>query len=138
MPVGARSGLAAVAELSRSPDITDTLYLAAADATVVVHLFWILFLILGAWPGARHVWIRWTHLAALAFSILLQIFGWTCPLTILEAWLRQTGGTVPREGTFIGRYLERIVYPPLAPGLVLAGTVLIVGVSLWIYFGRRR
>ncbi len=114
-----------------------TLLLAAADAVVVLHLLWIVFLILGALPGSRWAWVKWTHLAALAFSIALQAFGWICPSTHLEVWLRQTAGGMPYEGTFIRHYIESIVYAPLSPNVVFVGTLVIVGVTLWAYFGRR-
>lgn len=115
-----------------------TLWLAAADAVVFLHLLWIVFLVLGALPGARWPWVRWTHLAALAFSIALQVCGWICPLTHLEVWLRRQAGARPYEGTFIGHYLERIVYAELPPGALLAATLAIVAISLWVYFGPRR
>lgn len=115
-----------------------TLFLATADAVVVLHLLWIVFLVLGAIPGRRHAWIRWTHLGALAYSLALQAFGWICPLTHLEAWLRRQGGATPYEGTFIRHYVERIVYAEIPRGAVLLGTVIVVTLSLWVYFGSRR
>lgn len=109
-----------------------------ADLVVLLHLLWIVFLIFGAIPGARWAWVKWMHLAALAFSVLLQVFGWICPITHLEVWLRRTGGAQPYEGSFIGHYLERIVYAPLPPYAVLLGTLVVIAVTLWVYFGRRR
>lgn len=110
-----------------------TLFLAAADAVVVVHLFWILFLILGALPGRRWPWAKWTHLAALAFSIALQVFGWICPLTHLEIWLRSAGGAQPYEGTFIRHYVEQVVYAEIPRAVLLIGTLIVVALSLWLY-----
>jgi len=110
-----------------------TLFLAAADAVVALHLLWILFLIMGALPGRRWAWVQWTHLAALAFSIVLQVFGWICPLTYLEAWLRKLGGAQPYEGTFIRHYVEQIVYADIPRGVLLAGTLMVVALSLWRY-----
>lgn len=115
----------------------NSLYLLAADLVVLIHFLWIVFLIFGAVPGVRWPWVKWTHLAALAFSVLLQLFGWICPITHLEAWLRRAAGAAPYEGTFIGHYLERVVYAPLPPNVVFIGTMLVVGASLWAYFGRR-
>lgn len=114
-----------------------TFFLVLADAVVFLHLAWILFLILGAWPGARWRWVKWTHLAALAFSLALQSFNWVCPLTHLEAWLRRTGGATPYEGTFIRHYLEGLVYATLPPAFLMAGTLLVVAITLRVYFGRR-
>ena len=110
-----------------------TLFLAAADAVVVLHLLWIVFLILGALPGRRWAWVKWTHLASLAFSIALQAFGWICPLTYLEVWLRRLGGAQPYEGTFIRHYVEQIVYAEIPRAALLAGTLIVVALSLWQY-----
>lgn len=110
-----------------------TLFLAAADALVVLHLFWIVFLILGALPGSHWPWVKWTHLGALAFSIALQVFGWICPLTHIEVWLRSLGGAQPYEGTFIRHYIEQVVYAEIPRGALLIGTLVVVAWSWWLY-----
>lgn len=114
-----------------------TLLLAAADAVVVLHLLWIVFLILGAIPGSRWTWVKWLHLAALAFSIALQTFSWICPLTHLEAWLRTLGGAQPYEGTFIRHYVEQVVYAEIPRSALFAGTLIVVALSLWLYLRPR-
>jgi len=116
----------------------NTLFLAAADAVVVLHLLWIVFLILGALVGRRWAWVKWTHLASLAFSIALQTFSWICPLTYLEVWLRKLGGAQPYEGTFIRHYVEQIVYAGIPHDALLTGTLVIVMLSLWLYFTPKR
>jgi len=110
-----------------------TLFLVGADAVVVLHLLWIVFLILGALPGGRWVWVKWTHLTSLAFSIALQVFGWICPLTYLEVWLRKLGGAQPYEGTFIRHYIEQIVYAEIPRAALFTGTLIVVALSLWRY-----
>ena len=110
-----------------------TLFLATADAVVVLHLLWIVFLILGALPGRRWAWVKWLHLASLAFSIALQIFGWICPLTHLEVWLRRLGGAQPYEGTFIRHYVEQLVYAEIPRDALLIGTLIVVALSVWRY-----
>jgi Protein of Unknown function (DUF2784) len=115
-----------------------SLFLAAADAVVVLHLFWIVFLILGALPGRRWAWVMWTHIASLAFSIALQVFSWICPLTHLEVWLRKLGGAQPYESTFIRHYVEQIVYAEIPRDALLFGTLIIVTLSLWFYLQPRK
>jgi hypothetical protein len=115
-----------------------TLFLVAADAIVVLHLLWIVFLILGALPGRRWPWVKWMHLASLAFSIALQVFGWICPLTYLEIWLRKLGGAQPYEGTFIRHYVEQLVYADIPHNALLTGTLVVVALSLWMYFTPKR
>lgn len=103
-----------------------------ADAVVAFHLFWIVFLILGALPGYFYAWVKWTHVAALSFSVAMQLFHWTCPLTLLEQALRRAAGT-SYAGSFIGHYSERLVYAPISPVWILTGTLVVVAVSAWVY-----
>ncbi len=115
-----------------------TLLLAVADMVVVLHLLWIVFLILGALPGRRWAWVKWVHLASLAYSIALQAFGWICPLTYLEVWLRTLSGAQPYEGTFIRHYAEQIVYAEIPRAALLIGTLVIVAFSSWMYFAPKQ
>jgi hypothetical protein len=114
------------------------LFLAAADAVVLLHLLWIVFLILGALPGRHWTWVKWLHLTSLAFSIALQVFRWICPLTYLEVWLRTLGGAQPYEGTFIRHYVEQIVYAEIPRVALLTGTLVIVAFSIWMYFAPKK
>ncbi|MGQ9510015.1 MAG: DUF2784 family protein, partial [Thermodesulfobacteriota bacterium] len=63
-------------------------YKILADIVVIIHLLWIIFLILGSFWGRQRRWVKIFHLFGLSFALLLQTFGWYCPLTYLEAWLR--------------------------------------------------
>jgi hypothetical protein len=113
------------------------LWRLAADLVVIGHLIWILFLIGGAMIGRRIRWIRWLHIAALTFSLLLQVFRWICPLTHLEVWLRrQADPSSGYPGDFLAHYAERVVYWSVPPWAVLLATVLIAGLSLWAYWPR--
>jgi Protein of Unknown function (DUF2784) len=105
----------------------------AADLVVVVHLAWILFLIFGAFIGRHFPWVKWLHVAALTFSVLLQTFAWTCPLTMLEVRLRE-GTSEGYAGDFIAHYAERLVYLQAPREAVFAATILIVALSAWAYW----
>lgn len=110
------------------------LYGIAADIVVAIHLGWILFIIGGAAIGWKIAWVKWLHVASLIFSICLQVFSWICPLTHLEFWLRSRDPAGEAySGTFIRHYLERWVYWEAPPGLILALTFVIIGVSGYIY-----
>jgi hypothetical protein len=108
-----------------------------ADALVLMHLGWILFLIFGALAGRRWPWVKWLHLSGLAFALVLTAAGWICPLTHLEVALRGSGpgagGGYP--GSFLGHYAERWVYPGAPQGSILLGLLGIVGLSAWAYAG---
>lgn len=107
-----------------------------ADLVVLLHLFWILFLILGAIPGRRRVWVRRLHLSALGLAAILTAGGWICPLTYLEVWLRGGWGD-GRSNTFVGYYVERLIYLDVPRWLVLTAVFGLAGLSLTLYRRRR-
>ena len=109
-----------------------------ADFTLLIHLLWILFLFFGAYFGARVRGLRILHLSGLAFALIIQVFGWYCPLTTLEVWLRSKHD--PRlayTGSYIIHYVEKIVYLDLSRALIVMGTVIVVGFNLWFHLGRK-
>ena len=109
-------------------------YRILADGVVVIHFAWILFLIGGAFIGRRVRWVKWTHLAALGYSVLLQAFSWICPLTYLELWLWNRTPAGSYSGSFIAHYLEKLVYMEIPRGLVFAMTVAVIVISAVVYY----
>ena len=108
---------------------------ALADLVVVLHLCWILFIIFGALLGRRIQWVKWLHIGALIFSVGLQVFQWTCPLTWVEVWLRQQHAPgLGYTGDFLAHYAERLVYLQAPPDLVLGVTLVIIGFTTWAYW----
>jgi hypothetical protein len=115
------------------------LFRVLADITVVAHLLWIIFLIGGAFWGRKHRPVMIAHIAGLGFSIVLQVFGWYCPLTHLEFWLRQQHDPgLAYRSSFIAHYAGKLVYLEISPALVLVLTVLLTAVNGWIYGKRFR
>jgi len=113
-------------------------YRITADVVVAIHFVWILFLIGGAFIGRRVRWVKWTHLAALGYSVLLQVFDWTCPLTYLELWLWNRTPAGSYSGSFIARYLEKLVYMEIPRGLLLGLTGIVIGISAVVYYKAMR
>jgi hypothetical protein len=110
-----------------------------ADVVVLVHFLWILFLFLGALWGIRHKVVRLFHLSGLAFAFIIQIFDWYCPLTYLEVWLRSKHSpSLTYTGSFIIYYVEKIVYLQLSRSLVFILTILLCGLNIWLYLGKKR
>ncbi len=110
-----------------------------ADALVVLHLLWILFIMFGALVGRRIRWVKALHIFSLGFSFLLQLFQGICPLTYLEVWLRrQHDASLAYTGDFIAHYAERLVYLPASRGAVFVGTLAVIGLSVWAYWPRPR
>jgi hypothetical protein len=107
----------------------------AADLVVVIHFLYIVFLIAGPvlflflrWPR-----IRTLHLAAVGLAVVIQGFAFLCPLTAVELWLR--GGWPGRAGapSFIGRYIEPLVYPGLSQAAITWLTLLLAAATVGLY-----
>lgn len=109
-----------------------------ADITVLIHLLWILFLILGAVAGVKYRAAKIIHLSGLAFAFVIIMFGWYCPLTYLEVWLRQQHDpALSYTGSFIAHYIEKLVYLEMSHSALMVLTILLVGFNIWIY-GRKK
>ena len=105
-----------------------------ADTLVVVHLFFVAFVMLGGFLLARWPKLVWLHLPAAAWGAIIEFTGWICPLTPLENQLRILGGDSAYSGGFVERYLFPVLYPEnltLPIQQVLGGVV--VGVNLVAY-----
>ena len=77
---------------------------------------------------------RTLHLVGILYVSLLAAMGRFCPLTIFENELRSKQD--PEQvysGAFIVHYVEKIVYPEVAPMVVLIPTFLIAIVTLIVY-----
>jgi hypothetical protein len=112
-----------------------------ADATVVLHLAFVLFVVLGGvlvlrWPRAA-----WMHLPAVGWGAFVEFAGWVCPLTPLENWLRQHGGGSAYTTTFIEHYFVPVLYPSFLSREFqwgLGGLVLVVNAAVYLVVLRRR
>jgi hypothetical protein len=56
-----------------------------ADATVILHLGFVLFAVLGGVLVARWPRIAWVHLPAAGWGAWVEFAGWVCPLTPLAS-----------------------------------------------------
>ena len=111
-----------------------------ADATVVLHLVFVLFVVLGGLIVLRWRQIAWVHLPATAWAAWVEFAGWVCPLTPLENWLREQGGGSAYTSGFIEHYLLPILYPAsLSSELqwALGGMVLLINTVVYLVVFRR-
>jgi hypothetical protein len=112
-------------------------YLLAADIVVLLHFLWIVFLIFGAFIGRKYKWVKIVHIVGVIFALFIQVFGWYCPLTHIETWLRRMHDpTQSYTGSYIVYYVERIVYIGLSPNVILIMTIFLTLVSAWIYLRK--
>ena len=109
-------------------------YRLAADAVVLLHVAFIVFVVLGGLLALRRPWVAILHLPAAAWAVLIESFGWICPLTPLEVELRVAGGEAGYRGGFVDRYIVPLVYPATLTRPVqwaLAAFVFLVNVAIY-------
>jgi len=83
----------------------------AADALVVSHMAFVLFVVLGGLLVLRWRWVAFLHLPAAAWGVLIEYAGWICPLTPLEQRLRIAAGEPSYTESFTEHYILPILYP---------------------------
>ncbi len=87
------------------------MYRLLADAVVLVHAAFVVFVILGGFFTLRWRRIVWAHIPAAIWGVLIEYAGWICPLTPLEHLLRARAGEAAYSGDFIDHYVLRVLYP---------------------------
>lgn len=117
------------------------MYGILADTVVFIHLLWILFLVMGAYWGRKYVPAMVLHIGGLAFAGAMQVFGWFCPLTHLEVWLRERGPGGAYPGSFIAHYAEKLVYVDVTGTIISVLTVILIvanGLAYWSAFRKKK
>jgi hypothetical protein len=129
---------------------TSTFFLLAADAVLLLHVFFVFFIVIGLvlilvgkacrWSWVRNPWFRVTHLLAIIVVVVQSWLGALCPLTSIENALRLRASDTVYSGTFISHWLEIILYyqaPPWA--FVVCYTVFgAVVIGSWYWVSPRR
>ncbi|OBY92368.1 hypothetical protein A6723_029055 [Pseudomonas sp. AU11447] len=87
------------------------LYRLAADAVVLLHLGFILFVLLGGLLVLRWPRLAWLHIPAAAWGMAVEFLHLYCPLTPLENHFRALAGDQGYSGGFIEHYLIPLIYP---------------------------
>ena len=115
-------------------------YRVAADLVLLLHFLFAAFAVFGGLLAAYDFRWAWAHLPAVLWSSIVNLKGWTCPLTPVEKSLRTRAGQSGYPGGFIQHYIGRAVYPrgmprqlELVAGIsILAGNLLVyTGVLAW-------
>lgn len=110
------------------------LYRFLADAVVLTHFLWILFLLFGAVWGRRIRVVKVIHVSGLAFAFIIEVFNFNCPLTYIEVWARSRQFPASNyAGAFVTYYMEKLIYIELPRHLVAVFTSLLCGFNAWFY-----
>lgn len=112
-----------------------------ADAVVVLHLGFVLFVVLGGMLVLRWPRAAWVHLPAAVWGAWIEFAGWICPLTPLENWLRRQGGGPVYGTSFVEHYVMPVLYPSALSREIqwsLGGLVLAVNAIVYLLVVRGR
>ncbi|UVE19087.1 DUF2784 domain-containing protein [Pseudomonas sp. LS44] len=110
------------------------LYRLAADAVVVLHGLFILFVIGGGLLVLKWRWLLALHLPAVLWGVTVEALHLICPLTPLENHLRRAAGEAGYPGSYVDHYLLPLIYPAgLTPQVQLYLGALIVVINGLVY-----
>ncbi|MPY99453.1 MAG: DUF2784 family protein [Actinophytocola sp.] len=109
------------------------MYRVLADATMVLHFAFLVYLTLGGFVAWRWPRTIVAHVAAVVWGALIVLVELTCPLTGPEDYFRRKAGQNGLEGGFIDTYLTDVVYPAEHVDLVRLAVAIVV-VASWAGF----
>lgn len=126
-----------------------TLYRLLADAVLLLHVVLVLFVVGGlvmvvvgnlfTWRWVNGLWFRLAHLGVIVTVVAESWFGFVCPLTSLEMWLRAKANGGTYAGRFVAHWLQLILYHDL-PSWVFTVGYSAFGLAVlvtWWYFPPR-
>jgi hypothetical protein len=116
-------------------------YRLLADAVLLAHAAFVVFVVLGGLLVLRWPRLAWIHLPVVTWGAGIEFAGAICPLTPLENRWRAIAGEQGYSGGFVEHYVFGLLYPEgltrnaqLALGLL----VLVVNATVYTVAWRRR
>jgi hypothetical protein len=116
------------------------LYRVLADLVALTHFGFIVFVLVGGLLALRWRRTMWVHLPAMVWGASVEFWGWFCPLTPLEKFLRRAGDSADYSGGFIEQYLLPLIYPGQLTRevqIVLGSALVLVNVVVYAIVWRR-
>lgn len=113
----------------------------AADLTLLLHLFFIGFVIFGGLLSLHSPSWSWLHIPAMLWGVWVEWTGKICPLTPLENYLRKLASEQQYPESFVEHYLIPLIYPgqlTVAVQWFLGSTVLIANTLIYYYVFKKR
>lgn len=116
-----------------------------SDIILFIHLIWILFMIGGFIFAVmalfkKELLDRWLfrtiHLLGIVYVGILSVLNIECPLTTLENFFRLKDNTPVKEPDFLTYYLEKLVYPDVAPLMIIVPTVFMAVFTAVVFIAR--
>lgn len=113
----------------------------AADVVVAVHLAFVVFVAAGGLLALRWPRIVVLHLPVALYGVVIELVGFTCPLTPLEKVLRRRAGATGYDGGFVEHYIVPILYPgefTTGVKIMLAALIVVSNVIIYSIVWRRQ
>ena len=115
-------------------------YRILADAVVLLHFLFILFVVAGGLLAFYRTYIALLHLPAVLWGAYVEFSGTICPLTPLENHFSRMAGSDGYSSGFIDHYLLPVIYPAALTQqiqILLGLFVVTVNVLLYLLVFRR-
>jgi hypothetical protein len=111
-------------------------YQLLADAVMLVHFGFLVYVALGGFLAWRRPWLIVPHAGAASWGLVSATVGIACPLTAWEDAARRLAGAQGLPRGFIGTYLTGVVYPAdrLLEAQLLVAALVVVS---WVGFALR-
>lgn len=114
------------------------IYLAMADAVLILHLTFIGWVIFGALFTRHRPRLALLHIATVVYGIIAETTPLVCPLTLAENYCEERAGMLPYHGPFLLHYLDATVYPSLPVAWLVTSAVVVCAFNLGVYLRRYR
>ena len=117
-----------------------------ADIILFIHALFIAFVVLSLilivvgiirkWHWTRSFWFRAANLLAIVIVAVNAWLGKICPLTIWENQMREAAGGDVYPSTFVGYYLQKVIYYDLplwafAIGYTFLAVIIVITWIVW-------
>jgi ABC-type multidrug transport system permease subunit len=110
------------------------IYKLLGDFVILLHFFWILFILFGFLVALKYPGVSFIHLAGLAFTLVLNLGGWYCPLTYVENYVHDLyDPQLAYGGSFITNNLQKLIYLELEEVYLRIGAIVWVGLNVGGY-----
>lgn len=121
-----------------------------ADMVLVIHFGVLVFNVggllliwignLAGWRWVNYLRFRVLHAGAIAYIVAKAWAGEACPLTMLEAWLREQAHQESYRGSFIEYWLQSLLFFNAPDWVFLLGYTLfgLLVLAIWLLFPPRR
>jgi len=110
------------------------MYEFLATFTLIIHFFFIIFVIFGGLLFFIKAWTLYFHIPAFIYGAYVEFTQSICPLTYLENYFLTKANLASYSTSFIQNYLYAIIYPiNLTKQIQISLGIILIIINLIIY-----